>query len=220
MVSWIAFTNDKMTSITFTCRWLSVFCTNENLWHHAKFSSKKQVCDLNPNMAWTWVISKLLHALPPHFVMYPRWWSSISWFSQIWLLTKYERFKKKNIHIYIYNLATYLNHVKKCGDLLRCFWILFQNLMTVFNKLLNLQQKNLKTLIAVLNFTKERKGGWGVQKCDGVTTFLIHYTQYGPNSVVIHSCWLPSPFPIENARITPNHMHRLFMVICVVSSFT
>jgi hypothetical protein len=43
-------------------------------------------------------------------------------------------------------------------------------------------------LIAVLNFTKERKGGWGVQKCDGVTTFLIHYTpQYGPNSVVIHT---------------------------------
>jgi hypothetical protein len=44
-----------------------------------------------------------------------------------------------------------------------------------FQQIIEFATKNLKTLIAVLNFTKERKGGSGLQKCDGVTTFLIHY---------------------------------------------
>jgi hypothetical protein len=139
------------------------------------FHQRKQVCDFNPNMAWTWVISKLLPPLPlapPHFVMYPRWWSSISWFSQIWLLTKYERIFKK--HPYIYNLATYLNHVKEMWWFVEMFLNSFSNFDDCFQQIIEFATKNLKTLIAVLNFTKERKGGWGVQKCDGVTTFSIH----------------------------------------------
>jgi hypothetical protein len=109
------------------------------------FHQRKQVCDFNPNMAWTWVISKLLPPLPlapPHFVMYPRWWSSISWFSQIWLLTKYEEFFK-NIHIYIYTYIIWLHtwtmwrNVVICWDVFEFFfeiWWLFSTNYWICNK--------------------------------------------------------------------------------------
>lgn len=76
------------------------------------------------------------------FLLILRWWSSISLFNQVWLLTKHEREKLKHPHIYF---AICLNHVLK-------IWPLNNNNNKVlafffFKKSLNLWPKSSKNLL-------------------------------------------------------------------------
>ncbi len=125
---------------------------------------------------------------------------------------KEKNLKHPSIYIYIYTYIIWLptwtmwRNVVICWDVFEFFfkiWWLFSTNYWNCNK----KSQNFDSS------AKERKGGWGVQKCDGVTTFLIHYTpQYGPNSVAIHTL---AGYLVHFQSRMPELMPELPLITCL-----